>query len=658
MVSEHKWARRIRRSVLLGGLFVTCAGLAGSGHAGTTGNGTVLLLRSTLQGDVIPAFIGGRGNVSLEEYAAEVAHENVDLVDAATFEAMAADQFKAYDAIILGDPAVCPAEGAGKVDPAITNAAALAEAITGNVIVVGTDPVGQYMGAGTGTLNQNGLTLTQSAVDFAIADRGNTGAYINLSCYYKHSTSATRVAVLNPFGSFRVKGARCVNDAHLVATNPAFDPLVATPDVLSNWYCAGEEYFLAFPGSFSPAVIATNPPGVTLDGSLSFSDGSSGAPYVLARGAGLNPGGSAGDTTPPTINCDSADDHWHANDVSIACTAADDGSGLADPADANFNLTTNVAADSEDANAATDSHQVCDAAGNCATAGPIAGNQVDKKNPGLDCGAPDGLWHADDVSVSPCTAADGSGPAGAPPDANFNLTTNVAADSEDANAATDGHQVCDAGNCATADPIAGNQIDKKNPAINVLTPAEGAVYAQGQVVNANFGCADGGSGLAGCAGDVANGAAIDAATTGPHTLEVQADDLVGNHSSVTIHYTVAAAATNACKVEGEGRISKTTGFEFEAVSAPRARGEVTFVDKANRHSFAGKVTAVECARNGATLVGMGSDNGGRPVRFEVRITQGTERSGTFSIAFGSFTATGTAINAEISIRAIAVGRDR
>lgn len=576
MVSEHKWARRIRRSVLLGGLFVTCAGLAGSGHAGTTGNGTVLLLRSTLQGDVIPAFIGGRGNVSLEEYAAEVAHENVDLVDAATFEAMAADQFKAYDAIILGDPAVCPAEGAGKVDPAITNAAALAEAITGNVIVVGTDPVGQYMGAGTGTLNQNGLTLTQSAVDFAIADRGNTGAYINLSCYYKHSTSATRVAVLNPFGSFRVKGARCVNDAHLVATNPAFDPLVATPDVLSNWYCAGEEYFLAFPGSFSPAVIATNPPGVTLDGSLSFSDGSSGAPYVLARGAGLNPGGSAGDTTPPTINCDSADDHWHANDVSIACTAADDGSGLADPADANFNLTTNVAADSEDANASTDSRQVCDAAGNC----------------------------------------------------------------------------------ATADPIAGNQIDKKNPAINVLTPAEGAVYAQGQVVNANFGCADGGSGLAGCAGDVANGAAIDAATTGPHTLEVQADDLVGNHSSVTIHYTVAAAATNACKVEGEGRISKTTGFEFEAVSAPRARGEVTFVDKANRHSFAGKVTAVECARNGATLVGMGSDNGGRPVRFEVRITQGTERSGTFSIAFGSFTATGTAINAEISIRAIAVGRDR
>src|SRR5439155_369191 len=67
--------------------------------------------------------------------------------------------------------------------------------------------------------------------------------------------------------------------------------------------------------------------------------------------------------------------------ISIACTVGDLGAGLANAADASFSLTTNVAAGTETANATTTTRAVCDKAGNCATAGPVTGNKVDKKGP-------------------------------------------------------------------------------------------------------------------------------------------------------------------------------------------------------------------------------------------------------------------------------------
>ena len=89
------------------------------------------------------------------------------------------------------------------------------------------------------------------------------------------------------------------------------------------------------------------------------------------------------DTVPPVITCDPPDGQWHASDVGIACTAQDAGSGLADAADAAFVLSTSVPAGTETANALTGSREVCDAVGNCATAGPIGGNKVDKKAPAI-----------------------------------------------------------------------------------------------------------------------------------------------------------------------------------------------------------------------------------------------------------------------------------
>ena len=89
------------------------------------------------------------------------------------------------------------------------------------------------------------------------------------------------------------------------------------------------------------------------------------------------------DTEPPVINCDAPDGLWHPSDVVIHCTAADAGSGLADPADAAFDLSTSVPAGTETAYALTGTREVCDAVGNCVTAGPIGGNKVDKKAPAI-----------------------------------------------------------------------------------------------------------------------------------------------------------------------------------------------------------------------------------------------------------------------------------
>jgi uncharacterized repeat protein (TIGR01451 family) len=94
------------------------------------------------------------------------------------------------------------------------------------------------------------------------------------------------------------------------------------------------------------------------------------------------------DSTPPEISCGHPDATWHATNVAILCTASDPESGLANPADASFSLTTTVPNGTETAFAATGNRQVCNTAGLCATAGPIGGNMVDRKAPTIVINSP------------------------------------------------------------------------------------------------------------------------------------------------------------------------------------------------------------------------------------------------------------------------------
>src|SRR5262249_26114598 len=97
--------------------------------------------------------------------------------------------------------------------------------------------------------------------------------------------------------------------------------------------------------------------------------------------------------------------------VSLQCSASDALSGLADPADAAFALTTSVAAGFETADAATGSRALADIAGNVSTAGPIHGNRIDRKAPAIDVVVPAANAYAlhQAVAVSYSCADGGSG---------------------------------------------------------------------------------------------------------------------------------------------------------------------------------------------------------------------------------------------------------
>ena len=104
--------------------------------------------------------------------------------------------------------------------------------------------------------------------------------------------------------------------------------------------------------------------------------------------AGVNGDNPDADIAPPVIQCGAADGAWHGDNVAIACTASDAESGLSHASDASFTLMTSVASGDQNANASTDTRVVCDAVGNCATAGPIASNMIDRKLPSASITTP------------------------------------------------------------------------------------------------------------------------------------------------------------------------------------------------------------------------------------------------------------------------------
>jgi hypothetical protein len=174
--------------------------------------------------------------------------------------------------------------------------------------------------------------------------------------------------------------------------------------------------------------------------------------------------------------------------------------------------------------------------------------KIDTTAPALSVGAPDGSWHATDVSI-PVTAGDptpGSGLANGA-DRSFSLTTCVPSGLETSSAVTNSQAVSDvAGNSATAGAVSGIKVDKRPPAISISTPAASAVYFLHQTVAASYSVTDGGSGVnaSQSGGPVASGSNLDTSTVGSHPFTVTGVDNVGNaaapqSASYTVGYQVA-----------------------------------------------------------------------------------------------------------------------
>jgi hypothetical protein len=113
---------------------------------------------------------------------------------------------------------------------------------------------------------------------------------------------------------------------------------------------------------------------------------------------------------------------------------------------------------------------------------------------------------------------------------------------------------------------AGTATDSSPPSLSLNTPTEGAIYAQGAAVNAEYTCADesGGSGVASCEGSVPTGSPIDTATAGPHTFSVTGTDIVGNTATTSVTYHVVAP------VDDTGSVGAGGSFGSGAAPSPNA----------------------------------------------------------------------------------------
>lgn len=229
----------------------------------------VLILGNTVSG----------GTASLEAQRITADGYTPVIVDDATWESMTTAQFASYRAIVIGDPTCGNYNDTTHLTAALSNPQTWGAAINGNVIVIGTDPVFHSYLPGP-------VELINHAMDFALAQAGKTGGYIDLSCAYGTVPANTPLTLLDGLrpGGFSVDGGPstvCYNDAHIVATHPALAGL--TDAQLSNWSCSVHEAFDTWPADYTVLAIARN-----FGASFTASDGTIGTPYILASGLGLH----------------------------------------------------------------------------------------------------------------------------------------------------------------------------------------------------------------------------------------------------------------------------------------------------------------------------------------------------------------------------------
>jgi lysophospholipase L1-like esterase len=166
-----------------------------------------------------------------------------------------------------------------------------------------------------------------------------------------------------------------------------------------------------------------------------------------------------------------------------------------------------------------------------------------------DRAATEAGWYNDDVTVT-TTATDAAGVRGFEQRIH---ATNGAAGSWTATIGTVGPQeqvtaegitrvearALDLNGNLSASEILPVRIDKTDPQVHAVTPANGATFVHHEQVEAAFDCTDaGGSGLASCTGTVAEGELIDTSTVGIKTFTVTAVDGAGNTTTELRSYEV------------------------------------------------------------------------------------------------------------------------
>src|ERR1044071_8448681 len=111
------------------------------------------------------------------------------------------------------------------------------------------------------------------------------------------------------------------------------------------------------------------------------------------------------------------------------------------------------------------------------------------------------------------------------------------------------------------------QGDTTKPEIQITRPTSN-VYLLNQGVTSSYSCTDvGGSGVATCAGTVANGAAVNTASVGAKVFTVNATDVAGNAATKTVNYTVAYGVKTLHDVTKLNKSGSTVQLELQLLNA-------------------------------------------------------------------------------------------
>jgi hypothetical protein len=252
-------------SVVVG---ASVAGAAAGAVPAAAATGSVLILSTSVNG----------GTASAEARAVPSGY-TVTVATPSTWDAMTAAQFKAFSAIIIGDPSTTSCATAVPAD-ALSTAATWGSAVTGNVAVLGTAP------ALAGTA---GSSLLSDAVSYAASGSG-TGLYVSLNCEYATAAAGTAVPLLAGVdgGGFTVtgRGSACPDSGTVntlqADTLPQFNGLAASS--LASWSspaCSVQESFPAWPTALSGVAYLSG----ASPAAFTASDGATGQAYVLAGAA-------------------------------------------------------------------------------------------------------------------------------------------------------------------------------------------------------------------------------------------------------------------------------------------------------------------------------------------------------------------------------------